>query len=389
MKRFNISPGNAEQSEFDLPLLWTIMTLLAFGMVMVYSASIASAEADRHLGFRSTYFFFRQSLYVGVALLAGWAAFQVPLERWKRYALPLFGVGALGLLLVLVPGLGKEVNGSRRWLSFLGFNVQPSEFMKFFVLVYAADYTARKAAVMHDLKKVFLPMLIVMFLVGLLLLKEPDFGAFVVMIGVAGAILFLGGFDGKWFVFLMVLLAIAFALLIVLSPYRFNRLIWFWNPWADPFGKGYQLTHALIAFGHGGLWGLGLGASVEKQLYLPEAHTDFLMAVIAEELGFLGVLVTLGLFSFLIARSFAIGRRAASMERYFEALLAQGVGVWFALQSLVNMGVNMGLLPTKGLTLPLLSYGGSGIVANVVTLAVLLRIDYETRQKMMRRGGHR
>ncbi len=389
MKRFNIPPGNAEQSEFDLPLLWTIMTLLAFGMVMVYSASIASAEADRHLGFRSTYFFFRQSLYVGVALLAGWAAFQVPLERWKRYALPLFGVGALGLLLVLVPGLGKEVNGSRRWLSFLGFNVQPSEFMKFFVLVYAADYTARKAAVMHDLKKVFLPMLIVMFLVGLLLLKEPDFGAFVVMIGVAGAILFLGGFDGKWFVFLMVLLAIAFALLIVLSPYRFNRLIWFWNPWADPFGKGYQLTHALIAFGHGGLWGLGLGASVEKQLYLPEAHTDFLMAVIAEELGFLGVLVTLGLFSFLIARSFAIGRRAASMERYFEALLAQGVGVWFALQSLVNMGVNMGLLPTKGLTLPLLSYGGSGIVANVVTLAVLLRIDYETRQKMMRRGGPR
>ncbi|WP_297458467.1 putative lipid II flippase FtsW [Ferrovum sp.] len=389
MKRFNIPFGNAVQSEFDLPLLWVIMTLLAFGMVMVYSASIASAEADRHLGFRSTYFFVRQALYVGAALLAGWAAFQVPLERWKRYALPLFGVGALGLLLVLIPGVGKEVNGSRRWLSFLGFNVQPSEFMKFFVLVYAADYTARKAAVMHDLKKVFFPMLIVMFLVGLLLLKEPDFGAFVVMIGIAGAILFLGGFDGKWFLFLMVLLAVAFALLIVLSPYRFNRLIWFWNPWADPFGKGYQLTHALIAFGHGGLWGLGLGASVEKQLYLPEAHTDFLMAVIAEELGFLGVLVTLGLFSFLIVRAFAIGRRAASMERYFEALLAQGVGVWFALQSLVNMGVNMGLLPTKGLTLPLLSYGGSGIMANVVTLAVLLRIDHETRQKMMRRGGPR
>ncbi len=389
MKRFNIPLGNAVQSEFDLPLLWAIMTLLAFGMVMVYSASIASAEADRHLGFRSTYFFVRQSLYVGAALLAGWAAFQVPLERWKRYALPLFGVGALGLLLVLIPGVGKEVNGSRRWLSFLGFNLQPSEFMKFFVLVYAADYTARKAAVMHDLKKVFLPMLIVMFLVGLLLLKEPDFGAFVVMIGIAGAILFLGGFDGKWFLFLMVLLAVAFALLIVLSPYRFNRLIWFWNPWADPFGKGYQLTHALIAFGHGGLWGLGLGASVEKQLYLPEAHTDFLMAVIAEELGFLGVLVTLGLFSFLIVRAFSIGRRAASMERYFEALLAQGVGVWFALQSLVNMGVNMGLLPTKGLTLPLLSYGGSGIMANVVTLAVLLRIDHETRQKMMRRGGPR
>ncbi|NDU86975.1 MAG: putative lipid II flippase FtsW [Ferrovum sp.] len=377
------------QAEFDVPLLWVVLTLLAFGVVMVYSASIASAEADRHIGFRSGYFFLRQLLFVGVALAVGWAAFQVRLEIWQKYALPCFGLGALALLLVLIPGLGREVNGSRRWLSLAGFNLQPSEFMKFFVLLYAADYTARKAAFMHSLKKGFLPMSVVMFGVGLLLLKEPDFGAFAVMTAITGSILFLGGLNWRLFLSLVVILSVAFVLLIVLSPYRFNRLVWFWNPWADPFGKGYQLTHALIAFGHGGLWGLGLGGSIEKQLYLPEAHTDFLMAVIAEELGFWGVLATIGLFCFVVIRAFSIGSRAAAMERYFEALMAQGVGVWFAVQSLVNIGVNMGLLPTKGLTLPLLSYGGSGIVANVMALALLFRIDFETRQKMKRHGRER
>ncbi len=375
------------QPDLDMPLMWTVLALLTFGVVMVYSASIALAEADRHIGYRSGYFFLRQLAYVGLGLAAGWAAFHVRLEMWQKYALPLFGLGALGLLLVLVPGIGKEVNGSRRWLSLVVFNLQPSEFMKFLVLLYAADYTSRKAALMHSLKKGFFPLFVVMFLVGMLLLKEPDFGAFAVMTVVAGSILFLGGMDWRLFLGLVILLSISFVLLIVLSPYRFNRLMWFWNPWADPFGKGYQLTHALIAFGHGGLWGLGLGASVEKQLYLPEAHTDFLMAVIAEELGFVGVLVTMGLFCFLVMRTFVIGRRAASMERYFEALVAQGIGVWIAAQSLVNIGVNMGLLPTKGLTLPLLSYGGSGIVANIMALAVLFRIDYETRQSMRHRVG--
>lgn len=374
------------RAEYDRALLWIVLTLLALGIVMVYSASIASAEADRHIGYRSTYFFVRQLAYVGVALSAGLAAFQMPVQRWQRMAPWLFGVGLLGLLLVLIPGLGKEVNGSRRWLSLGLMNVQPSEFMKFAVVLYAADYTVRKAAFMHSFKKGFFPMGLVMFLVGFLLLREPDFGALAVMTAIAAAILFLGGLNWRLFVVLMVLLSIGFVLLVVLSPYRFNRLVWFWNPWADPFGKGYQLTHALIAFGHGGWWGVGLGASVEKQLYLPEAHTDFLMAVIAEELGFVGVLCTIGLFVFLVWRAFSIGNRAASMERYFAALTAQGVGVWFAVQTVVNMGVNMGMLPTKGLTLPLLSYGGSGIVANVVALAVLLRVDYESRQ-MLRRGA--
>ncbi len=374
------------RAEYDRTLLWIVLTLLALGVVMVYSASIASAEADRHIGYRSSYFFVRQLAYVLAALVAGAAAFQVPVERWQKLAPWLFGVGLAGLLLVLIPGLGKEVNGSRRWLSLGLLNLQPSEFMKFAVVLYAADYTVRKAAFMHSFKKGFFPMGLVMFLVGFLLLREPDFGALAVMTAITAAILFLGGLNWRLFVVLMVLLSISFVLLVVLSPYRFNRLVWFWNPWADPFGKGYQLTHALIAFGHGGWLGVGLGASVEKQLYLPEAHTDFLMAVIAEELGFVGVLFTIGLFVFLVWRAFSIGNRAASMERYFAALTAQGVGVWFAVQTVVNMGVNMGMLPTKGLTLPLLSYGGSGIVANVVALAVLLRVDFESRQMLRRRS---
>ncbi len=370
------------RSEYDLTLLWTILALLAIGVVMVYSASIASAEADRHTGYRSSYFFVRQVVYVGAALVAGFAAFQVRIDTWQKYAPLLFGMGLAGLLLVLVPGLGKEVNGSRRWLSLVLINLQPSEFMKFFVVLYAADYTVRKAAFMHSFKKGFFPMFIVMFLVGFLLLREPDFGALAVMTAIAAAILFLGGLNWRLFVVLMAVLSVGFVLLVVLSPYRFNRLIWFWNPWADPFGKGYQLTHALIAFGRGGWWGVGLGASVEKQLYLPEAHTDFLMAVIAEELGFIGVLGTIALFVFLVWKAFSIGNRAASMERYFASLAAQGIGVWLAVQTVVNMGVNMGMLPTKGLTLPLLSYGGSGIMANVLALSVLLRIDYESRQMM-------
>ena len=370
------------RSEYDLTLLWTVLALLALGVVMVYSASIATAEADRHVGYRSSYYFVRQLLFVGLSLGAGFVVFQIKVDVWQKWAPYLFGVGLLGLILVLIPGLGHEVNGSRRWLSLPILNLQPSEFMKFFVLLYAADYTVRKAAFMHSLKRGFVPMFMVMVLVGALLLREPDFGALAVMTAIAAAILFLGGLNWRLFLFLMVILAVSFVLLVVLSPYRFNRLIWFWNPWADPFGKGYQLTHALIAFGRGGWLGVGLGASVEKQLYLPEAHTDFLLAVIAEELGLVGVVLTIGLFVFVVWRAFAIGNRAASLERYFAALTAQGIGVWIAVQTIVNMGVNMGLLPTKGLTLPLLSYGGSGMMTNVLALALLLRIDYESRQMM-------
>lgn len=383
MRRAIFNSPRMDRSEYDVALIWDILLLMGFGLVMVYSASIASAEMDRHTGYHAAYYFLRQVVYVGVGLLGGLATFQVSTDTWRKWAIYLFFAGMLGLALVLIPGIGREVNGSRRWLS-LGFiNLQPSEFMKFFVVLYAADYTVRKKVFMHSFKKGFVPMFMVMFIVGFLLLHEPDFGALAVMTAIAAAILFLGGLNWRLFVVLMSVLGVAFFLLVVLSPYRFNRLVWFWNPWADPFGKGYQLTHALIAFGHGGLLGVGLGASVEKQLYLPEAHTDFLMAVIAEELGYVGVAATIGLFAFLVWKSFSIGNRAASMERYFAALVAQGIGVWMAVQSVVNMGVNMGLLPTKGLTLPLLSYGGSGILANLMALSVLLRIDHETRQMML------
>ena len=237
---------------------------------------------------------------------------------------------------------------------------------------------------MHSFKRGLLPMLGVMLVVGWLLLREPDFGAFVVITSIAMGILFLGGMNGKWFAGLMLMLALGFAALVLTSPYRMQRIFGFMDPWSDPYGKGYQLSHALIAFGRGEYFGVGLGASVEKLLYLPEAHTDFLLAVIAEELGLAGVTLVIMLFSCLVMRAFAIGRQAVNLERPFSALVAQGIGVWLGVQALINMGVNMGVLPTKGLTLPLMSFGGSGILANCIAVAILLRIDWEGRQ--MARG---
>ncbi len=272
--------------------------------------------------------------------------------------------------------MGREVNGSRRWLPLGG---QPSELMKLCVVLYAADYTVRKAAFMHDFKKGFLPMLSVMVFIGSLLLREPDFGALVVITSIALSILFLGGLNWRLFVGLIPLLAVSFVVMIITSPYKLLRIIGYMDPWSDPFGKGYQLSHSLIAFGRGEWLGVGLGASVEKLFYLPEAHTDFLLAVVAEEMGFVGVAVVVGLFALLIYRAFAVGREAMMREKYFSALVAQGIAVWISVQAFINMGVNMGLLPTKGLTLPLLSYGGTGILVNCVAVAILLRIDFENR----------
>jgi len=313
------------------------------------------------------------------------AFFRVPVWLWQRMAPWLFFAGTVTLVAVLVPGIGREVNGSRRWISLGIASFQPSELMKLFVVLYAADYTVRKAAFMHDFRKGFLPMFGVMALIAALLLREPDFGALVVVTTVAMAILFLGGLNWRLFVGLVVLLAGAFAALIIASPYRLQRILGFMDPWSDAYGKGYQLSHSLIAFGRGEWLGVGLGASVEKLFYLPEAHTDFLLAVIAEELGFAGVAFVITAFLFLIHRAFAVGRQAASLERYFAALVAQGIGVWLAVQAFINMGVNMGLLPTKGLTLPLLSFGGTGIVVTCIALAIVLRIDWENRYLM--RGG--
>ena len=373
------------QSSIDPGLLWSAVLLAAIGLVMVYSASIAMSASEKFTGYRASYFLVRQAIYLAVGLVFAAGFFRVPLWLWQKSAPWLFLLGTAVLLAVLVPGIGREVNGSRRWIPFGLGTFQPSEVMKLLVVLYAADYTVRKAAFMDDFRKGFLPMFGVMTLVAALLLREPDFGALVVVTSIAMAVLFLGGLDWRLFAGLAVLLAVAFAALIVSSPYRFQRILGFMDPWSDEFGTGYQLSHSLIAFGRGEWFGVGLGGSVEKLFYLPEAHTDFLLAVIAEELGFAGVVTVIGLFAFLIYRAFAVGRQAASLERYFAALVAQGIGVWLAVQAFINMGVNMGLLPTKGLTLPLLSFGGTGIVVNCVSLAILLRIEWENRYLM--RGG--
>jgi cell division protein FtsW len=372
---------------YDASLAWTAGLLLAIGLVMVYSASIAMAEASPYTGARAWYFLARHAAFLGVGLVAAVFAFQVPLKVLHKLAPLVFVVCAAMLILVLVPGIGKSVNGSRRWLSLFVINLQPSEFMKLAVVLYAASYSVRKAAFLHaqqpmrqTLVKGFLPLFGVMVATGGLLLLEPDFGAFVVIVAIAFGILFLGGLDWRLFLGLLLLLPIGLSAILVAAPYRLQRLTAFLDPWSDPFGKGYQLSHALIAFGRGEWFGVGLGSSVEKLLYLPEAHTDFLLAVIAEELGFAGVAVVIGLFVWLLVRAYAISRQAARLERPFSALVAQGIGVWIGVQTFINIGVNMGVLPTKGLTLPLLSFGGSGIVTNAVAIAILLRIDYENRR---------
>ena len=370
----------APAAEYDRSLAWAALLLVATGLVMVYSASIATAEASRFTGGNSAYFLARQSVFLGVALLAATLTFMVPVSLWQKCAPWLFLAGLLLLVMVLIPGLGREVNGARRWLNLIIFNLQPSELMKLAAVLYAADYTVRKHAVMKSFKKGLLPMLGVMLGVSWLLLREPDFGALVVVAITTFGILFLGGMNGRHFLALIGMLAVGFAALVLSSPYRMQRIFGFMDPWSDAYGKGYQLSHALIAFGRGEWFGVGLGASIEKLHYLPEAHTDFLLAVIAEELGLAGVALVIGLFVWLVFRAFAIGRQAALQDRHFAALSAQGIGIWLGFQTLINMGVNTGLLPTKGLTLPLMSFGGSGLLANSLALAILLRIDWESRQ---------
>lgn len=370
----------APASELDGALFWSVALLLLFGLVMVYSSSIAVAEGSRMTAHQPYFYLVRHAVFLLISLAAAAIAFQIPVRSWQGWAPYLFLATLILLMAVLVPHIGREVNGSRRWIP-MGFaNLQPSELMKLCVVLYAADYTTRKLPVMKSFRHAFLPMAAMILFVGFLLLREPDFGAFVVISCIAFGILFLGGLNVRIFALLSVVALIGFVLLVWLSPYRRERLFNFVDPWKDALGSGYQLSHALIAFGRGEWFGVGLGASVEKLFYLPEAHTDFLLAVIAEELGFAGVLTVIVLFAFIIHRAFAIARRAHALEKHFAGLVAQGIGLWLGVQSFINMGVNMGLLPTKGLTLPLMSYGGSGVLANCVALAVLLRVDWENRQ---------
>jgi cell division protein FtsW len=372
---------------FDPVLLWVTVALLAWGLVMVYSASIAISDNPHLAQHPHTYFLTRQAMFLALSFVAGLLVFQIKIETWERVAPWLFVGSLLLLVIVLVPHVGKGVNGARRWLGLGPATFQPSELAKFSVLLYAADYMVRKMDVKEDFIRAVWPMAAAVAVVGSLLLAEPDMGAFMVIAVIAMGILFLGGVNARMFFLIALVMIVAFTLMIALSDWRRERIFAYLDPWSEKhaLGKGYQLSHSLIAIGRGGIFGVGLGGSVEKLHWLPEAHTDFLLAVIGEEFGLVGVITVIVLFLWMTRRIMHIGRQAIALDRVFAGLVAQGVGIWMGFQAFINMGVNLGALPTKGLTLPLMSYGGSAVLMNVVTIAVVLRIDYENRVLM--RGG--
>lgn len=372
---------------FDPALVWCVVGLLTLGLVMVYSASVALPDSPKYARYSPTFFLNRHALSLGIAFVAALLAVQVPVKAWEKWAPRIFVFSLLLLAVVLIPHVGKGVNGARRWLPLGVMNFQPSELAKLGMAMYAASYMVRKMDVKERFIQAVWPMALALAFIGVLLLAEPDMGAFVVIALMALGVLFLGGVNGKMFFLSLAVLLAAFGLMIATSPFRRERILAFMSPW-DPVysaGKGYQLTHSLIAFGRGEIFGQGLGSSVEKLHYLPEAHTDFLMAVIGEELGFIGVALVILAFFWLTRRIFVIGRQAVAMDRVFAGLMAQGIGIWIGGQTLINMGVTLGALPTKGLTLPLLSYGGSAILMNLIALAIVVRVDIENRQLM--RGG--
>ncbi|MBI3369203.1 MAG: putative lipid II flippase FtsW [Burkholderiales bacterium] len=372
---------------FDQTMVLLVGGLLALGLVMVYSASIALPESPKFARYSPSFFLSRHALSISIAVVAALVTVQIPINVWEKSAPWLFVAALLLLAVVLLPFVGKGVNGAKRWLPLGLMNFQPSEMAKLGIAMYAASYMVRKMDVKERFFQAVWPMAISLAVIGLLLLAEPDMGAFLVIATIALGILFLGGVNGRMFLLSLLVLVAAFVMMIALSPWRRERIFAFLNPWYPVYsqGKGFQLTHSLIAFGRGEVFGQGLGASVEKLHYLPEAHTDFLMAVIGEELGFVGVAVVIVAFFWLTRRIFVIGRQAVALDRVFAGLMVQGIGIWIGAQTLINMGVNLGALPTKGLTLPLLSYGGSAILMNLIALAIVVRVDIENRQLM--RGG--
>ncbi|MDX1433158.1 MAG: putative lipid II flippase FtsW [Gammaproteobacteria bacterium] len=363
---------------YDAQLVVAVLTLLALGLVMVASASISISE--RALG-NPLYYFWRQSVFMVIGLLAMLVATRTPLALWHRAGPVLLGIGAFLLMLVFVPGIGREVNGSMRWLAVGPLQVQPSEPMKLAMVLYLAGYLVRRRELVQSTVGGFIRPMSMLAVIGVLLLLEPDYGATVVLFATALGMLFLGGVPFWSFVGWAAFIALSMGVVVMAAPYRVERMLTFLNPWADPFGSGFQLTQALIAIGSGEWLGVGLGSSVQKLFYLPEAHTDFLFAVLAEELGMLGAFGVILLFTFVVWRSLAIGARAERAGNAYGAHLAYGVGLLIGLQAFVNIGVNMGILPTKGLTLPLMSYGGSSLVVNCFALGLVLRVDHEVRRR--------
>ncbi len=382
-----VEQTRSRMMDYDQLLVWAVLSLTLIGLVMVYSASITLADGPKYANYSSNFFLIRHVISLAIAMGVGIWTFKIPTKFWDRYSPIIFGFTVLLLIAVLIPGIGKGVNGAKRWIPLGLMNFQPSELMKFAAVIFAASYTVQRQEYLHSFVKGMLPMGIAIALVGGLLMAEPDMGAFVVVALIAFGILFLGGINAKLFGGLILVGLFSGAAMIALSPFRRGRMLAFMDPWQvdNAANKGYQLTHSLMAFGRGEWFGTGLGGSVEKLHYLPEAHTDFIMAVIGEELGFVGVVVVIFLFYWIVRRAFLIGRTALQLDRSFAGLAAKGVAIWIGWQAFINMGVNLGLLPTKGLTLPLVSYGGSGILMNAVAIAMLLRIDYENR--ILMRGG--
>ncbi|NQD79764.1 putative lipid II flippase FtsW [Pseudomonas sp. CrR14] len=365
--------------DMDFPMLAGCLALLGLGLVMISSASTEVAAVNTG---SPLYYMIRHLVYLVIGIGAAGVVLMVPLATWQRHSWLLLLIAIALLVMVLVPGIGREVNGARRWIGFGAFNIQPSEIAKVFVVLYLAGYLVRRQEEVRESWAGFFKPFVVLLPMAFLLLLEPDFGATVVMMGAAMAMLFLGGV-GLFRFSLMVALAVgAVFVLVQTQEYRLQRLITFTDPWADQYGSGYQLTQALIAFGRGEWLGVGLGNSIQKQFYLPEAHTDFVFSVLAEELGLVGALLTVALFVFVSVRALYIGMWAERAKQFFSAYVAFGLAFLWIGQFLINIGVNIGLLPTKGLTLPFLSYGGSSLVICCVSLALLLRIEWETRNQL-------
>lgn len=371
----------------DQALIGVIIGLMVFGLVMVYSASVALPDNPKFAAYSHTFFLYRHLFGMGVGTMVALVVVQIPMAFWEKHAKLVFAFAVLLLMIVLLPFVGKVVNFSRRWIP-LGFmNFQPSEFMKLAMAMYAASYMVRKMDVKENFIRAVWPMAVAVAFVGVLLLRQPDMGAFIVIATIAMGILFLGGVNGRMFFLIATVLVATFVVIIAFDDLRRERIFAYLDPWNPQYaqGKAYQLTHSLIAFGRGEWFGQGLGSSVEKLHYLPEAHTDFLLAVLGEELGFAGVSAVIVAFFWLTRRIFVIGRQAIALDRVFAGLMTQGIGIWIGAQAFINMGVNLGVLPTKGLTLPLMSYGGSAILMNLFALALVLRVDLENRALM--RGG--
>lgn len=368
----------------DLGILCVTAFLLCLGVLMVYSATISFSDSPKYHT-APCHFLIRQIINIVIGLIAGFAVYRTPMRVWMRIAPYLAGVAIFLLIIVLIPGIGRSVNGARRWIALGPMNFQVTEFVKFAVLIAAAAFTVKRQEYMHSVTKGLAPMFIIIAVISGLIGVQPDLGATAVIIAIAMGVLFLGGLDEKIFTAVLILaIAIGFSM-IYLSPWRLERMISYWDVWGNAYGKGYQLSHSLIAFGRGEWFGVGLGASIEKLHYLPESHTDFIMAVIGEELGFVGVVVVVVAFYFFVRRAFAIGRQSIKLDRVFPGLVAEGVGIWIGFQAIINLGVATGMFPTKGLTLPFVSYGGSSLIATIAAVALLLRVDRENR--ILMRGG--